>query len=327
LVESEASTYYSEIYPFFLVQNHRANDGDYGPTHLHIFMKRFSSKDMRWVPRPQLYLHSFKNESSYEEELKPAVPYYLVEYDEFTKRFVDLLQNIRDLRRYVRMDSHGLNAYRLLVEYTGDAFSFIAYHDYFLTDQPEPIVYKIDVLFKLLPFIVNVTSKYSVDPAEANYTSETRNVKIIGGNPDDGSRIAPPDKVDEFKEMQAKAVKLEEWIKRPEFATYRKEVLDVPVTPVLLDKKTALPYRVTAFDKKIGLYNTAQKQKQLYKGVFGAVLPCEYEYRGERRKEFIDKYSNQVTPLQCSVCEKDTFNVDMAKSIALCSLECRDMLK
>lgn len=316
-VESQASAYYAEIYPFFLVQNHVANDGDYGPTRLYRIMGEYSMKDKRMAPVPQLYLHS------HGDILKPNVPYYLVHYDDFTKRFVDLLQRIRDLRRWVRMDGYGMRPYEHLIEYTGKDVDFIAYHDYFLVDRAEPIIYNVDALFKLLPFIVSVTSKFSVDPSEANYTPNTRDVKIIGNHPTDSSGYASPSKTDEFKEMQAKAIKLEEWIRRPEFAVYRRDVLEMPVKPILLDKNMALSYRTTAFDKKIGLYNTAEKQKELYRQMFDAALPGKYN--PERRKEFIETYGEN-TPLQCVVCQEETFNVDLAKSMAFCSIKCHSTL-
>lgn len=82
--------------------------------------------------------------------------------------------------------------------------------------------------------------------------------------------------------------------------------------PVLLDKNTAKPYRDLLFDIDQGLYNTPEKQKQLFLSTLGEV--------SDDKAYVIAKYGQ---PLQCSVCRKETNHVDPLLMKAFCNDACR----
>ena len=214
-VESEASTYFSEIYPFILKQNLLARDGDLGPTQVHLFMKNVSTRSTLKVPRPQRYL--------YLGELKGGGPYYLVYYDELTRRYVDLLQRVKDFRRYMRIP---LSPDAYLRQYVGAGVSLIAYHEYFLLDKAEPLTlaYDIDAARDNLDNLVKVLTNYRVAPGQRN--------KVVGNHVEVYLCDAA---ITELEALRVSAQKLQKWLRaRPD----DDEVAE-PVKYILLDGGTA----------------------------------------------------------------------------------------
>lgn len=304
-VEAEASTYYSEIYPFFIVQNHRARDGDNGPTDLPLIMKEAHPSRSK-VPVPQLYISLGK--------LRADVPYYLVHYNELTRRYVDILQRVRDLRKWFRMP---LEFFRYLTNYVGvEEPRLIAYHDYFLVDEAEPaFTYDTTLLYTNFVHIAAVIASYKVAPGQEQH----RTKEVMSMHALEGKEYLPASALELLLRLQRKVIKLQKWIKRAK----EEAILIEPMKIIMLDSATAQPYRDMVFNKTQGLYNTPEEQRKLFKAVFEFSLPNPYEYEGARRAEFIDKYG---APLQCAFCKKDTFNVDLERSLALCSLECSEQL-
>lgn len=305
-VESYASAYYSEIYPFFLVQNHRAREhGDTGPMRLAHMMKTDYKKDLtKVVPVPQSYITLGK--------LHGGVTYYLVHYDELTKRYVDILQRVRDMRKWMRMP---IDFYQYLKNYVGEDARLIAYYDYFLVDVAEPaLAYDKLTLYTNFKGVAKIVKSFEIMQNKDNlgWYNTTR---VQGYN--NQTEFLTKDALELLQYLQKQVVKLEKFIQRT------KAVEPIKIVP--LDSSTALPYRQMLFDKKEGVYyKTSEEQKKLFFVVLELAYPSEYEYGGALREIFIEKFS---APFQCVSCHKETQTVDIKRLLPVCSIACREKLE
>jgi len=305
-VESYASAYYSEIYPFFLIQNHRAREhGDTGSISLTHMMKTDYPEITKVVPVPQSYITLGK--------LHGGVTYYLVHHDELTKRYVDILQRVRDMRKWMRMP---IDFYQYLKNYVGEDARLIAYYDYFLVDVAEPtLAYNKLHLYTNFKYIAEVIKSFEIMQNKDNLGWYNTTTRVQGYN--NQTEYLTKDALELLQYLQKQVVKLEKFIQRT------KAVEPIKIVP--LDISTALPYRQMLFDKKEGVYyKTVEEQKKLFLDVLELAYPDKYSYGGALRKKFIEKFS---APFQCVSCHKETQTVDIKRLLPVCSIACREKLE
>ena len=83
-------------------------------------------------------------------------------------------------------------------------------------------------------------------------------------------------------------------------------------TPLLIDRITTKKYRDKLYDAKEGLYNTPEKQRELFLKVLRTT--------GTTPDEVSKKYGHQF---ECHMCHTLTSNVDPLHSLAFCGAICR----
>lgn len=87
-------------------------------------------------------------------------------------------------------------------------------------------------------------------------------------------------------------------------------------TPLLLDKRSTKKYRDKLYDAKDGLFNTPEKQRDLFLKMLRTT--------GSTRAEVEKKYGRQF---ECHMCHTLTSNVDPLRALAFCDTVCLSYYK
>lgn len=317
VVERETSRYFSEVYPFFIVKNQMVtnDDGDI------VFQPFFKNLKNNYRP---IFGDQYKPVTcslcsivvDMAEKNNPwTEPYYVLYHDRKTTDFIEILLDLKKLKQTTNnsiikslSEESMMTGYFLGTTWSSSA-SGLAYSDCFVLDEKRA-----------------KQSRMRPSFSSASISKALKLIIATSIESDDGDELPALEKgVRElFYKMRNKAIKLWEKFAFPADAKSSVWHEPYPFEPKLLNEKEVSAkdsYRDMLFDSEKGWYNTAAKQKLLLRNLLKSLQDDAYNWS---KKDMYDKYGEQVPlPLQCEVCEKKTFDVDLASELAFCSLECR----
>jgi len=229
LIEKEMGTYESEIYPFFVVQQHRMgllDDGGDFPVEAN-----FIDPERHFMFPSGTKRHFFTEYINTGGTGAFDPVFYVVYYDTLTQLFVEF---IRKLSGFYRLKQH---ARRLLSKYVSAQREyrpyFASFSDCFLINQPQ------NTSLDWLGYRSRVLGK-----GLSEITEKVRH-SAIHDKP-----------LAEIESLLSKLTALLEEGGIPE----------KPV-PILLDKSTVAPYRTLLYDREQGLLKTPQEQRAFFVSV------------------------------------------------------------
>lgn len=250
LIEKEMGAYVGEIYPFLVVQEHRANllRGVEGAV-----VADFISNEREADSVTQTLLHpiflSHINTMTGRSSVNHV--HYVVYHDPFTQLVIELSHKLDEFPFRFEIGGH-----RLIRVYAnakiGSLPYFTLYPDCFLVSQKRGVPLKFD-----------------------NYNTNAVRVRLVEFR--EKLRKHPTTDIKLFAETEALLDKLTTLIDEG--------VMPEKPVPLLLDKNTAAPYRILLYDKDQGLLKTPQQQRAFFVSVLYHLAGHE-----EEEARLIEKY-------------------------------------
>lgn len=320
LVEMELNSYMSYVYPFFVLENERFVAHTAYASNMIDFMGRDKyaiTKNDNLVIRPELGmgLGLFVDRQVLEGD-KTNRYYYFLPYDEYTRRFVTLLQY---LLHFSYDNVHRDMIIRTLASYLGISpfHNFlVCYLDGFLitselvkeSDGTTHFIPCSDMA-SLLKRLEESVSKFNINVTTTTMTttgaSEKMIIRVL-----QGMRLTST-----FESTVVPNLK-------EELAILSRLPIPTELTKaVRLDAMTIRPF----YDKLSVMYaSTLQGEKTLFMRLLSSFIraPSELYLPGDDPSKMI-KYSSGKNALQCVTCHTQTVLVDPHLELAFCRAECR----
>lgn len=319
LIEMERDKYFSEVYPYWCIENHRIWERQKvfgtGEAYRRPFFEANPPSCLEPTPS---YIIFIGNAIAVRQ---PGSQIVYFEKGTVTQKWMSLIQNVSDWERYaplslVNDDLLFFEARKMLKGYLrglGLLGSLVLYTDSFLVSPGTTFSYNVAGIKSNLPFIKSLFFKntYNYDerllakPGTAKI-KVTRRDLIFGGT---RAEMMPRAAVLLLDNIRKSIGELELIIANP---TLQEEI------PIFteLNKANVKRYRDEYFQT---IHNTPEKQKQLFFSLLNELA----SYNDNAGKErLIEEYGSQV-PFRCALCKTETLSVDPVRLEAFCTEGCR----
>ncbi len=288
LVEKEMSSYAKEIYPFFIVQNHRLAS-----------QRRKDNTPLPLAEMPELvdFKHG-KERGFYLSYLNHVLDnpgdvgeYYVIYHDSVTQLYMDLLDQVDEVYKVYQQE---LYTNRLRRDYLKITIGT----SLFATQYTDCIVLIGAISFQLFDEDYQLSALRRDMPKIMDHL---------------GSLADERGTSDVLDKAQSLAHRLSLLIGDETLVLDKLKILK-------LDKSTAAPYRSLLYDREQGLFNTPEKQRALFVKLINDIPELD-ELANARKERLINKYGEEM-PLSCARCGQETMHVDPLSKIAFCDTHC-----